>query len=227
MEQARRHVSRWIFGIALAVSAWVGVYPRPYAIAVLSAALVPVLAAWLAVRMDAGLVGDRGPQATKPGFGTAIAVPSSVLVLRAVADASVLDAPRLGVWVATITLILSAIGARWVWFRVPRWPNVVALVLFAGFWTGGVVVMANRLLDRSQPEVFTADVLAREISRGRGVDAHVLIVGPWGPAGSPQRLEVPRHLHAQTSPGARVCIHLRPGALRARWFDVRECPGAA
>jgi hypothetical protein len=101
-----------------------------------------------------------------------------------------------------------------------------SLLILAGLMSMygyGVVAHGNRLLDRSDPDVFHVEVLDKRVSTGKST-SYYLELAPWGPRTESAEAEVDRDFHDRVRPGGTVCVYLWPGALKIRWFEVWECP---
>ena len=85
---------------------------------------------------------------------------------------------------------------------------IVSLLIwvFAAIYSYGSIAEANVLLDRSTPRAFTATVLRKHFSSGRGGTILYLQLGPWGPRSEGSDVTVTSSLYRVMAPGPdRMC----------------------
>jgi hypothetical protein len=72
------------------------------------------------------------------------------------------------------------------------------------------------------PQVFPTQVLSKYISSGKHPQPY-LVLAPWGPETSGDKVAVSRAYYAQTPLHASVCAVLHPGRFNLRWYAVHDC----
>ena len=211
---------RWLNAFGWAVMAWTFFWPRPYELAVLAAALCPLIGVVMVVASRGALtLFDGGPRASVSGLlWTGMA-----LGLRAMLDIEVIDwQMSLGLSVG-FGLAVALAAARWIDPIALARPLVVAaFAIPAALYGWGVLGEANTLLDRSEAQVFRLEVLGKRISSGKHTE-YELDLPAWGPLREPGEVDVGRALYDQVKVGDTVCGYLHPGILRMRWYAIGHC----
>jgi len=211
--------------ISFAASAWSWFYPRPYELAILVLALIPVAAALLGMRSK-GLYQFEGRRNdARPSLATPVILPGMILALRALIDVSFLDWKLLLVPGLAATIALTAAVAS----ADPRISSVRArilpILLLSAAYGMGVAATADAVLDHSRPQVFQTEVLYKYVSTGRHTTRY-LRLAPWGPQQKITQVGVARSLYASVQPGQIVCVYFLPGALKIPWYQVASCAPA-
>jgi hypothetical protein len=101
---------------------------------------------------------------------------------------------------------------------------LIALVLFVGLFSYGVVAVADTLFDESPEAPFEAKVVGGHVSHGKS-DTYYLRLAPWGPIDREQDVSVSRNTYENSPIGVPVCLVLHSGSLHAPWFRVVPCTG--
>jgi hypothetical protein len=206
--------------VAVAVSAWGLIAPRPYPLVMGLLALLP----WLALLLSAQW--RRIPEgaedgASRPDLFVPLMLPGCILGLRAVLDVQILAG-----WVPFLAAAIIAVVMALVIRRVQserQIPLCLYLLLFIpvmGFYGYGATVLGNKLFDRAPPKMYLTFVLDRSVNK---ISRHIerdLRLGPWGPRKVPANVEVPRRVFDAVRVYDSVCVLLHPGALTIAWFEV-------
>jgi hypothetical protein len=100
---------------------------------------------------------------------------------------------------------------------------ILTAVIFSAFYAWGVVEGANTLLDHSRATLYSVLVIGKHVSHGKSNTYYLQLV-PWGPVGHPNNVSVSSSTYNAVNIGDQVCVGLHPGALRAPWFVVENCP---
>lgn len=217
-----RKLANGLTGISVMVCVWGFVYPKPYEVVVISLAALPLVA--LALKAKAGslyqVVGWRND--ARANLAITFIGPTLALLVRAFQDIRVLDwttalmaAAALGV---AITVVIAASEKK----LRHRGAELLAMLVLSGIYGYGVVAEGNMLLDESEPQIFEVTVLGKRVSKGKSTHYH-LRLAPWGPRGEEDDITVSRTLYASAETGKPMCILLRAGALKIRWFAVMSC----
>jgi hypothetical protein len=105
----------------------------------------------------------------------------------------------------------------------PQRPGkALGLVLFAGLYACGLIMMADTLPDHAPATTYSADVLGKHISHGRST-SYYLELAPWGPMPAPNRLSVSSREYDSVNVGDEVCVSLHPGSLHQAWYQLIDC----
>lgn len=220
---AGRSSARTLSAAAIGAAAWLYVYPKPYELAVLVAALVPWAAILIAARSHGLYRLDSRRNDVRPNIAVAVLLPSIALALRAWQDLGVLDLSPALAWIAALG-VLFAFTAWRVGGGGALATGLMALLLGACY-ASGVVLLANALLDRNEGERYRVQVLSQHVTHGsRSGPSYHLLLAAWGPRATPDDVRVGHALYQLAAARHVVCVHQRPGALQIRWYLVRACP---
>jgi len=224
LEQARKAAGVFNAG-CFALSMWVWIYPRPYEMAIATVALLPWIAVGL-IRWSGGLYQfNQKRNSRRPDISIAFIAPSAVLALRAVYDIHILDWQQGLPWAAMGGLVLALLAGTVAGSIRDRLPAMVLLCLLMGAYAYGAALESDRLLDRSQPQLFRVVVEGKHVTRGRHTTWD-LKLSPWGPRADAEDVEVSRSFYESVRSGQTVCIGLYRGALNISWFTVWQCAPA-
>ena len=209
--------------MAIVLSLWALVYPKPYEILIALLVVMPLLAFSLLTR-------SKEPYPLEMRRGRLVAaflLPPSALVARVITDFNFLHLGPLLTAAMVVGAILTTVVA--LAFREASHPFsrlvIVSLLIwvFAAIYSYGSIAEANVLLDRSTPRTFTATVLRKHFSSGRSGTILYLQLGPWGPRSEGSDVIVTSSLYRVMAPGQIVCVELLPGALKIPWYYARFC----
>ena len=145
-------------------------------------------------------------------------------MIRALFDTHVLDWQDM--LLTTVAFMVVCVLLIWLMARklLPTAGAVGVLALLLVPYAYGAATLANRELDRGVPQQYEAQVLGARISRGGKSTEYYLTLGPWGPRNEAEDVDVGAGYYQRGSTRKTVCVYLYRGALRVRWFEVRDCP---
>jgi len=215
-----RRVARVLNGLALGVSLWTFLWPRPYPMAVASAFILPVLAVVAAAAWPGLVTIDERRNDPRPSVGLAFLGPGMVLALRALLDVNLvatadLVAPGVAAGLALGGAAVLADGT----LRRRRWAPLLIACLTVG-WGYGAVVQADVLLDHAAPTRHLVTVTAKRLASGKD-HRRLLVLQPWGPISEHREVSVSTAVFRAVEPGQEVQAELHPGALGVAWYVVR------
>lgn len=220
---AGRRTAGMLSAAGIAAAAWLYIYPKPYDLAVLLAALVPWAAILVAARSHGLYRLDSRRNDVRPNIAAPVLLPSIALALRAWQDIGVLDPSPAIAWIAALGVPFAFTAWR-VGGGASLPAGLLALVLGACY-ASGVVLLGNALLDRAGGERYRVQVLSQHVTHGsRSGPSYHLRLAPWGPRAAPEDVRVGRALYQLAATRRVVCVQQRPGALQLRWYLVRACP---
>jgi len=220
--KSRARAAQLFTVVAVAVSAWGLIDPRPYPLVMVLLALLP----WLAILVSARWRRSPGgaEDSPRPDLFVPMMLPGCILGLRAVLDVQILAG-----WVpflaAAVIAILMALVIRRVQGerQIPLWLYLLLFIPVMGFYGYGATVLANKLFDQAPPKMYLTFVYDRSVNK---ISRHIerdLRLGPWGPRKAAANVEVPRRVFDAVRVDDSVCVLLHPGALGIAWFEVEPC----
>lgn len=203
--------------LALAVAAWVAIWPRPYDLALAAGLALPLVAFVLAVALRGrwtfaeAAAGDQ-----RPGGLSLFLFPILALTLRAISDYRIVDIARLIlIGVAAAALAWAALNLL---RRATRWLSFgqAGLLFVMALYGWSAATLLNVRLGVTAKQVFEVEVQSAEAD---GNDSS-LTLAPWGPYAQPYTVELPEWVVAQHPAGSTARIHMQTGVLGARWWLV-------
>jgi hypothetical protein len=208
--------------VGLAVTFWAAFWPRPYRMAVLACALVP-LAAVVAVCASGNRIKllDSPRRNRTPNVVLAFVGPIAALVMRSL-DFKVMDLQNAVLPVAALTTTLTL-----VFWKIARDPNdhpwkLLVLVPFLAAYSYGAVMEANGLFDSSRSVLYAVTVTDHRVATGsRGGRTYYLKVTAWGSQAADVEVSVSRRMYERTRRNDTVHIGVRSGYFNIPWYYVR------
>ena len=209
--------------VAVAVSAWGLIAPRPYPLVIGLLAILPWLAILLLAqwRRSPGKIEDIS---SRPDLFVPLMLPGCILGLRAVLDVQILAGwvPFLAAAViaAVMALVIRRVQSE---RQIALWLYLLLFIPVMGFYGYGATVLANKLFDQAPPKMYLTFVLDRSVNK---ISRHIerdLRLGPWGPRKVPANVEVSRRIFDAVRVDDSVCVLFHPGAFRIAWFEVEPC----
>jgi hypothetical protein len=158
-----RKAARFINVAALIIILWAFAAPRPYLLVLALLALLP----WIAIAAIAGLPGRyRANEGNRfyPDLTFALIGPGMMLAVRAVLDTQILGEMQPVLPGVLIGVLLALV--TWAAFREGReriWIALIFVPFMSAYGYGGII-LANKLLDGSRPEIYRAQVLDKSVS---------------------------------------------------------------
>ena len=147
--------------------------------------------------------------------------PSLSLLVRSFTDFELLEYRDIWITISALALALTVLvvfGTREL-KKLIDYLTLIALVGMTVAYSFGTCVILNCFFDKSQPEVFTSEVVSKEISSGK-TTTYYLVLNPWGPRTKPERVTVTQYEYETTDEGETVEIYLKRGQLGVPWFFV-------
>lgn len=102
-----------------------------------------------------------------------------------------------------------------------RIPSATMAVIVALMYSFGFTVTTNTILDRSEPQRYTASIVKKYIGSGKSQSTN-FVIGPWGPVGTEETIIVPLALYKAREPGDSVTILLKSGLYDIPSYEVTE-----
>lgn len=107
--------------------------------------------------------------------------------------------------------------------RSPQfWFSIFIIPLLGGFYGWKLAGAVDSLPDKSPPAHYSATVVDKNESQGRGTSYH-LTLAPWGPVQGADSLTVSHAVYDSAIIGNPVCLELHPGLLHLQWYRMVAC----
>jgi hypothetical protein len=112
------------------------------------------------------------------------------------------------------------------WTGAKKSPNTqslfLILVIYGAMYAFGLVIVADTLLDRSQPSTFATTVVGEHVVHGKST-TYYLDLAPWGPYDRENKMSVGHREYSSAQIGEAVCLSLHSGYLHAPWYKRVAC----
>ncbi len=210
-------------GISIAVALWALVWPTPYEFALWCSFLL-VLGAIAATKCNKLLRIAGGRSSAYPSVIWAFFAPCSALGIRGLFDYNLYSYAPVWIPVLGFTVFLLAIlliKSKDLTFKKPTdfW-IALALCIFMLEYSYGAWVFFNCRYDISAPEIFSAQVLDKHVSKGK-TTRHSLLLSPWATRTVPENVTVSKPLYDLLAEQDSVTLVLHKGKFGIPWYEVQ------
>ncbi|MGE5114049.1 MAG: hypothetical protein ACM3JB_24580 [Acidobacteriaceae bacterium] len=198
-------------------------YPVPYRLVIPILVVLPILAMFTALGSGGLYRLDKNKNDVHPDLAIPFIAPGFILMLRMVTDFEFVtwgSAVAMGLVLGLVICGFSMLCDTNLRAKIGM---LLALVFCTSIYGLGVVRAADTLLDRSEPAIYSAQILRKYVVSGKHTD-YRLDLPPWGPNDRNNSVSVSRDYFESLAEGDRVCMFLRNGALRMAWYRVGPCP---
>lgn len=219
LDRARKW-ARFLNIFSIAIGLWGIFRPQPYEVVIWILITMPLLALFFLQFFSGVLKFETNRQSAHPDISPSFWIPSVGLAIRALSDWNILLWESFWLPFGCLTIILHLqllIFASDVRKQVSI--RILAFI-FCCLYGYGIIVTVNGLLDSSAPVVYQVQVLDKEKCEGKTTSCY-LIVSPWGPRTSKNKVEVFKSVYKRTAIGETVTIYVRRGALKIPFYIVQ------
>jgi hypothetical protein len=219
-ERARKFASFLNF-LSIAAALWAIIWPQPYAVAVWSMIILPVIAV-SSSKLFPGLIHfDRPQKGTYPTVAGAFIMPGAALSLRAFLDWDIYSwqnfwAPCAGISVCVFFLVMAL-------FKDMRkkYGQAILLFVFCAVYGYGATLSLNGIHDKSIPVRQPVIIIDKHISTGT-TTSYYLRLSPWGHRMIAKEVAVSKELYESTEIKDSVSIYVKKGTMKIPWFFVKK-----
>jgi len=216
--------------ISLVLAGWFFIYPRPYEILFSLLLLMPIIGLLLngisGRPSIASLIQitNKNKGADKYDIADFIDVPAWIITLRVLIDFEFENFYSMiipGIISSILILILlfsthsliinSTKDKSWIVLSI-----VTNILIYSFAATYG----ANCVYDHSQPKVYSAKVIDKQISKGRRHTTYYLKVEAWGHHYDPENITVTKNQYNETKIGQYVNIDYKKGFFNIPWYFI-------
>lgn len=215
-------------GMSTVVAAWTLFFPRPYEYAIVTCIAIPIISI-LAVGLSKGFIRiDHTSKKGYPGIFFSIFASSIAMLVRALLDFSIFDYGNASTYISVVSvvlIILIAVVSKEFNVKIPKtFFALGAVSLFIVLYSYGSVILLNCFYDKSDPEIFKAKILNKEVrfaATHKNV-TYYLELSPWGKYSEANKISVSQNLYDRLATNAEVDIQLRKGRFNISWFRIVE-----
>lgn len=224
LKKARR-VSKAVNTIGAITGLWVLFYPYPYEYVIHLCIFIPIICL-----ITSKLSGDLIHFTTKtgsayPSIFVAALISSIAVCVRAIFDFTIFEYKN--VWSPSILIALAFVGilltkTKEFKFKTPKeYLSIVGIFILSFCFSYGAVVTTNCLYDDSVPELFTAQIISKRVSRGK-TTTYYFTLSPWGKQTEADEVDVPKELYDLLNEKELVSIYLKKGKFDIPWFVISQ-----
>jgi hypothetical protein len=205
--------------------AWTLFFPKPYDYAVFSAFVIPIIAL-IAVKLSGGLIRiDQKNGSAYPSIVYALIFPSMGLMVRAFFDYDIFDYSNVWLKATLVTIsfiFILLINQKEITFRKKQdFLTISSLIMFLFAYGFGVVIYLNCILDKSEPEHYTATILDKRISTGKHTSYYLKLTA-WGQQNDIDEVSVSKGVYNRVEIDNEINIYFRNGILEIPWYIVTD-----
>jgi hypothetical protein len=220
-----RKVSKFINGGAYILLVWMFAFPRYcYEYGIIVCAVYPLIAIFVTLSYRGLISADEYGESKIPSLATSVVAPGIMLGLRALMDFTIVTHP-LSAWIAvgivSITFSLLYVLPSFKTSTKPmRYFLTTSLMIFLNlFYSYGLIIMANCMLDNKQPAHYETTVADKRISSGKTTSYYV-DVNPVGPLTEGQEVKVSRDEYESIHVGDTLGVTLHNGYINIPWIEI-------
>lgn len=225
-------IRRYGLGLSIIVFLWIIFKPVPYFVVIPIALIVPVLS--FVILFKHGRIFDsenddeddydNDDEGSLPKEWYPIVLPTIGLGLRFHYD---YDLAGYGLSLLIAGLVSAVAVAFYAYKLKKRSENTLESILlalvalpifFAYFWSA--LIFVNCYLDRSDPQVFPAEVLSKRIVEGDSSDSFFISIDAGGPNEPPLKVRISEDLFDEVDERDEVTVTLRQGTLGFPWYYI-------
>jgi len=223
--QEARKISNIINGGAWILLVWAIFFPDYYYGYMVTTCCAYPWIVIFATLLYRGLISpDDYTDSKLPSLGVAFIIPGIALGLRAVTDFTILSHPPL-LWVAIafLSIIVGVLymlpSYRLVSKRARFFGTGTLMILLSLFYSYGMLIEANCLLDRSAAVTYRTIVSGKRVESGK-VKTYYLDLKPWGTLSDIQEVKVTYEHYESITEGDIVSILQHSGSLKIPWVEI-------
>jgi hypothetical protein len=218
-------VARILNIAGVAVFVWLFLLISYYYVAAIFAAILLPIVCLFAIKYFKGLIKIVDEKKSLyPNILWAFIAPSTGLCLRALKDFNIFDYSNVWVPMLMITLLMVVVNLLIIPKKIKKveyYFGILGFALLMAFYSFGVVAILNTILDKSDPEIFRAEIKSKHIGSGKSKTAYFEL-SPWSTRKEVEDEAVSKALYNQLNEKDSVSIYFHPGYFKIPWFIITE-----
>lgn len=212
----------WIGGLS---AIWLLFLPKFYELSVLVNILIPIISILFAYKQDdkVGVDSRKWDNTPIPKIDTAILLPSFALIIRALIDIKIIGFKNILIYSLIISIPLIVVlfcGTREYLKKSKIFSGVIFGMVFVFTFGCGTTILANTLLDQSEPEFYKAKIINKEIEKGKST-FYRINVEPWGPILESNLMRVSKEEFDRLKVNDSIELELRNGFFKTQWIKIK------
>ncbi|MET3028846.1 hypothetical protein ABXT06_19365 [Flavobacterium sp. UW10123] len=222
LEKAK-FTSYLLIGAGILVTLWTIFFPRPYEYAVIACIALPIITL-IVIKFWKGLIRiDGAKNSVYPNVAYPLVAPGIALSLRVMLDFSIDNYANVWLPVVLIAIIYTGIllsFSKHLSFKKGKDIfSILSYAMFTFIYGFGTVVCTNCVFDKSNPELFSTEIINKEVNRGKYV-SYYLYLAPWNHKKEIEKVSIDADLFNSVSNGQEVAIYSFKGKFDIPWFVV-------
>ncbi len=200
-------------------------YPKPYQLVMLLSIAIPIISI-IVSKMSKGLIrldGKKGSSLPHITYGF-ISTPIGIL-FRIILDYEIFDFTNAWIYATFIALFLLFFILRnqneFKFEEKSSYLAVTSIFLFLFLYGLGTVLFVNCYYNTSDPQIYYAKVLSKEIRSGKSTN-HYMILSTWKLKKDTEEFNIGKELYYKLKVGGEIEIHYRNGLLAIPWIEFLE-----
>jgi hypothetical protein len=223
LNQARK-VSKIVNGGVWVLLVWLLAFPRYYAYGITICCLYPLIAIFVTLSYRGLISPDEYKNSKIPSTGIAFILPGFILALRVLMDFTILmHPPWLWVAVVIISIVFSFLyilpSFRLTSKPIRFYATAFLMVLLNLFYSYGVIIAANCMLDNSVPAQYETTVSGKRVSTGKQT-TYYLALNPWRTLAEAQEVKITRAEYESIQKGDSIVVTEHAGYLTIPWIEI-------
>ena len=148
-----------------------------------------------------------------------------MLALRSLLDFEILEFsnfwfPAISITVVTSLVVFSVTSE----FNFKKTADYLIATLIMGYlfvYSYGGIINYNCFYDKSDPQIFTSEILDMRISSGK-ITSYYIELKPWGAETEIDEVSISKGLYEMLVVGEMVNVSLKEGTMGIPWFSVAK-----
>ena len=220
-----KKITRTLNILGIIVALWTGFWASPYLYCVLTC--IAIFIACIAVYKRFGhlIKLNKETESPYPSVFMPMLFVAGALLIRGIINFTLLSHQPVWIPLLLITVVLMGMlmwKNREFTFQRKKGQDtfmVIILTCLLAAFVYGAMVGLNVELDRSQPEVYKAKVLKKEVNFDK-VPTYDIRLSAWEKVPKAYDIKVPRVVFNTLDEGSNATIHLKQGAFGFDWYEV-------
>jgi hypothetical protein len=224
LNQARKaaKIVNWTGGI---IAAWTLLIADPYELAILSSIAIPIICL-IVLKYFNGLIRiDQRKDSAYPSIFIGIFASAMALLMRALKDYIIFN--HANVWLPTMSIVLVYTSLLVITSKefnlrkVKSYVTILAILIPTFCYSYGTVIVLNCMYDKSNPELFNAEVLDKRINSGKSTTYYIKL-SAWGRQQEIDEVSVSKKLYNEVEIKDSVNIFFMKGRFEIPWIEITK-----
>ncbi|MGY5851390.1 hypothetical protein [Salegentibacter sp. F14] len=219
-----RNWTRLINCVGAIAAALLFFYPVYYKTTVILNVLIVIIAILFAFlhKGKVGIDSRKCKNTPIPKIDPAILLPSFALILRALFDIKIIGFKNIFFFALIISIPLIYLlfnGTKEYLSGKKIFTGIFWAILFTSTFGCGTTILANALLDKSEPEIYKSKIIKKEVEKGK-TNAYRIDLEPWGLIRENDFIRISKTEFEKLNINDSIDLELRKGFLNTPWIKL-------